>query len=88
MKAALSVIKTLSTRLGNHLGSSERAIIKSLFEAGMLAKQDKDRHTAKVSVEGRRVSAVCIPANLVMDIEEIGREPSEDDESPEDNSPF
>ena len=51
---------------------------------------------------GRRVSAVCIPANLVMDIEKIEREPteddetpeeiegepSEDDETPEDNSPF
>jgi len=88
MKAALSVIKTFSTRLGNHLGSSERAISKALFEAGMLAKYDKDRHTAKVTVEGRRANVICLPANLIMDTEKIEREPSEDDEPPEDNSPF
>ena len=88
MKAALSVIKTFSTRLGNHLGSSERAISKALFEAGMLAKYDKDRHTAKVTVEGRRANVICLPANLIMDTEKIEHEPSEDDEPPEDNSPF
>ncbi len=102
MKAALSVIKTFSTRLGNHLGSSERAIKKALVEAGMLSKDGEGRYNRKVTVERRRVSAVCIPANLVMDIEKIEREPteddktpeeiegepSEDDETPEDNSPF
>ena len=88
MKAALSVIKTFSTRLGNHLGSSERAISKALFEAGKLAKHDKDRHTAKVAVEGRRANVICLPANLIMDIEKIEREPTEDDETLENNSPF
>ena len=88
MKAALSVIKTFSTNLGNHLGSSERAIKKALVEAGMLSKDGEGRYTRKVSVERRRVSAICIPANLVMDIEEVEREQSEDDEPPEDNSPF
>ena len=102
MKAALSVIKTFSTRLGNHLGSSERAIKKALGEAGMLSKDGEGRYNRKVTVEGRRVSAVCIPANLVMDIEKIEREPTEDnetleeiegepsadDETPEYNSPF
>ena len=58
MKAASSVIKPLSTRLGNHLGSSERAINKALFEAGMLAKCDEGRHKTKVSVEGRRVPVI------------------------------
>jgi hypothetical protein len=88
MKAALSVIKTFSTRLGNHLGSSERAISKALFEAGMLAKHDKGRHTAKVSVEGRRENVICLPVSLVMDIQEIEKEPSEDDTPLEGNSPF
>ena len=81
MKAALSVIKTFSTRLGNHLGSSERAIKKALGEAGMLSKDGEGRYNRKVTVEGRRVSAVCIPANLVMDIEKIEREPTEDNET-------
>ena len=88
MKAALSVIKTFSTRLGNHLGSSELAIKKALFEAGMLAKEDEGRYTKKVSVEGRRENVTCIQVSLLMDIEEIEREPSEDDEPPEDNLPF
>jgi len=88
MKPALSVIKTFSTQLGNHLGGSERAISKALFEAGKLAKHDKDRHTAKVAVEGRRANVICLPANLIMDIEKIEREPTEDDETLENNSPF
>ena len=88
MKAALSVIKTFSTRLGNHLGSSELAIKKALFEAGMLAKEGEGRYTKKVSVEGRRENVTCIQVSLLMDIEEIEREPSEDDEPPEDNLPF
>ena len=54
----------------------------------MLSKDGEGRYNRKVTVEGRRVSAVCIPANLVMDIEEVEREPSEDAEPPEDNSPF
>ena len=54
----------------------------------MLAKHDKDRNTAKVTVEGRRVNVICLPANLIMDIEKIEREPTEDDETLENNSPF
>ena len=88
MKAALSVIKTFSTRLGNHLGSSELAIKKALFEAGMLAKEGEGRYTKKVSVEGRRENVTCIQVSLLMDIEEIEREPSEDDEPLEENLPF
>ena len=68
MKAALSVIKPLSTRLGNHLGSSERAINKALYEAGMLAKCDEGRHKTKVSVEGRRVPVICLPVSRVVDL--------------------
>ena len=88
MKAALIVIKTFSTRLGNYLGSSERAISKALFEAGMLAKHDKGRHTAKVTVEGRRENVICLPVDLVMDIEEIEIEQSEDDTTLKYDPPF
>ena len=88
MKAALSVIKTFSTRLGNYLGSSERAISKALFEAGMLAKHDKGRHTAKVTVEGRRENVICLPVDLVMDIEEIEIKQSEDDTTLKYDPPF
>ena len=88
MKAALSVIKTFSTRLGNYLGSSERAISKALFEAGMLAKHDKGRHTAKVTVEGRRENVICLPVDLVMDIEEIEIKQSEDETPQKYDTPF
>lgn len=88
MKAALIVIKTFSTRLGNYLGSSERAISKALFEAGMLAKHDKGRHTAKVTVEGRRENVICLPVDLVMDIEEIEIKQSEDDTPLKYDTPF
>ena len=70
MKATLSVIKPLSTRVGNYLGSSERAINKALFEAGMLAKCDEGRHKTKVSVEGRRVPVISLPVSCVMDLED------------------
>ncbi len=70
MTATLSVLKPLSTRLGNHLGSSERAINKALFEAGMLAKCDEGRHKTKVSVEGRRVPVISLPVSCVMDLED------------------
>ena len=70
MKAALSVIKRLSTRLGNHLGSSERAINKALFEAGMLAKCDEGRHKTKASLEGRRIPVISLPVSCVMDLED------------------
>ena len=62
------VIRTL---LGNFLGSFERAISKALFEAGMLAKYDKWRYTVKVILKGWRANVICLPVDLVMDIEEI-----------------
>lgn len=70
MTATLSVLRPLSTRLGNHLGSSERAINKALFEAGMLAKYDEGRHKTKVSVEGRRVPVISLPVSCIMDLED------------------
>ena len=70
MTATLSVLKPLSTRLGNHLGSSEPAINKALFEAGMLAKCDEGRHKTKVSVEGRRVPVISLHVSCVMDLED------------------
>ncbi len=88
MKAALSVIKPLSTRLGNHLGSSERAINKALFEAGMLAKCDEGRHKTKVSVEGRRVPVICLPVSCVMDKEETKLESVDEDIAQKYESPF
>ena len=88
MKAALSVIKPLSTRLGNHLGSSERAINKALFEAGMLAKCDEGRHKTKASVEGRRVPVICLPVSCVMDLEETDLELVDEDIPQKYESPF
>ena len=70
MTATLSVLKPLSTRLGNYLGSSERAINKALFEAGMLAKCDEGRHKTKVSVEGRRVPVISLPVSCGMEVED------------------
>ena len=87
MKATLSVIKPLSTRLGNHLGSSERAINKALFEAGMLAKCDEGRYKTKTSVEGRRVPVICIPVNCVVDVEDE-EALFEDYDPPKYESPF
>ena len=88
MKAALSVIKPLSTRLGNHLGSSERAINKALFEAGMLAKYDEGRYKRKVSVEGQRIPVICLAVNCVMDKEETKLEPVDEDKPQKYESPF
>ena len=41
-----------------------------------------------MTVERRRAKVICLPVNLVMDIEEVEREPSEDVEPLEDNLPF
>ena len=88
MTATLSVLKPLSTRLGNHLGSSERAINKALFEAGLLAKCDEGRYKTKPSVEGRRVSVICLPVSCVMDKEETELEPVDEDKPQKYESPF
>ena len=66
-KAALSVIKPLSSQIGNYLGSSERAISKALQEANMLAKCDADRNLTKTSVEGRRKYLLCLRLDLVIE---------------------
>ena len=87
MTATLSVLKPLSTRLGNHLGSSERALNKALFEAGVLAKCDEGRYKTKVSVEGRRVFVISLPVSCVMDIED-NETLSEDHASRKHESPF
>ena len=88
MKAALSVLKPLSTRLGNNLGSSERAINKALFEAGKLAKCDGGRHKTKVRVEGQRVHVICLAVSYVMDKEETELEPVDEDTHQKYKSPF
>ena len=88
MTATLSVLKPLSTRLGNHLGSSERAINKALFEAGLLAKCDEGRYKTKPSVEGRRVPVICLPVSCVMDKEETELEPVDEYKPQKYESPF
>ena len=72
-KAAVSVIKALSSSNGNYLGSTERALTKALREANMLAKCDADRPTTKVTVEGIRKRVICLPLSLI--IEQDGPEP-------------
>ena len=68
-----------STRLGNNLGSSERAINKALFEAGKLAKCNEGRCKTKVSVEGQRIPVICPSVNCVMDKEETELKLSDED---------
>lgn len=67
--AALSVVKALSSNLDNHLGSSERAIAKSLREAGLLLRCDKGRNTAKVSVLGARRSVYVFRMSDILDLD-------------------
>ena len=72
-RAAVSVIRSLSSSNGNYLGSTERALTKALREANMLAKCDADRPTTKVTVEGIRKRVICLPLSLI--IEQDGPEP-------------
>ena len=67
--AAQKVVKQLSQAAGNYLGSSDRAVIKALYEANMLAEVSKDRLTIKVTVEGQRRNLLCMDTNLFMDID-------------------
>lgn len=67
--AALGVVKALSSNLDNHLGSSERAIAKSLREAGLLIRCDKGRNTAKVSVLGARRSVYVFRMSDILDLD-------------------
>ncbi|MDC0541435.1 DNA primase, partial [Paracoccaceae bacterium] len=66
-KAAVSVIKALSSSNGNYLGSTERSLAKALREANMLAKCDADRNLTKTSVEGRRKYLLCLRLDLVIE---------------------
>ena len=69
--ATLGIIKTLSTQIGNHLGSGERAISKALLEANMLVKYDQGRTTTKVTVEGIRKNLLCLRLSLILDVDLI-----------------
>lgn len=80
--AALGVVKALSSNLDNHMGSSERAIAKSLREAGLLIKCDKGRNTAKISVLGARRSVYVFRMADVFDLDDnsasaIGYDPED-----------
>ena len=77
-----------STRLGNNLGSSERAINKALFEAGKLAKCNEGRYKTKVSVEGQRIPVICLAVSYVMDKEETELEQSDEDKPQKFKTPF
>ena len=66
-KAAVSVIRSLSSSNGNYLGSTERTLAKALREANMLAKCDADRNLTKTSVEGRRTYLLCLRLDLVIE---------------------
>lgn len=66
---SLSVIKALSSNLDNHLGSSERAIAKSLREAGLLSRCDRGRTTAKISVLGARRSVYVFRMSDILDLD-------------------
>ena len=69
LTAAQKVVKQLSQASGNYLGSSDRAVVKALKEANMLAEVSKDRLTIKVTVEGQRRNLLCMDINLFIDID-------------------
>ena len=79
--ASLSTAKSVSSALDNHFGSSERAISKSLHEAGLLRRCDKGRNTTKVSIFGIRPNVYAFKITDVFDIDSqnvpIGHDPSE-----------
>ncbi len=65
----LSIVKTLASALDNHLGSSERAISKSLREAGLLTRCDKGRNTTKVSICGARRNVYAFKMQDIFDLD-------------------
>ena len=79
--SSLSVVKSLSTALDNHLGSSERAISKCLKEAGLLVRSEKGRNTAKVSILGARRNVYVLNIEDVFDLDIHTDVPIEIDES-------
>jgi hypothetical protein len=79
--ASLSVIKALASGLDNHLGSSERAIAKSLREAGLLSRCDKGRNTTKVSVLGARRSVYVFRMADIFDLDSASASPIGSDDA-------
>lgn len=77
---ALSLIKKMSSEVGNYLGSSNGAISKALKEAGWLVKTDEKRNTLKVSCEGARKNALCFDLRKVMELEEGHKPIAADDD--------
>ena len=55
--------------MDNHLGSSERAISKSLREAGFLTRYEKGRNTAKVSILGARRNVYILDIKDVFELD-------------------
>lgn len=69
------MIKALASGLDNHLGSSERALAKSLREAGLLSRCDKGRNTTKVSVLGARRSVYVFRMADIFDLDSASASP-------------
>ena len=65
---SLSVVKPMSTSIGNYLGSSQTAIGKALKEEGFLVKWDKERNTEKVTVGGKREYVFHLKTKDVFEI--------------------
>ncbi len=66
LTATQSVLKKLSGTAGNYLGSSDSAIQKALFEAGLLTDKSKNRYTKKVTLEGSRRTVLCVDRDAVL----------------------
>ena len=66
--AAIAVAKALSSKIGNHIGSSERALSKALKEAGFLARADEGRTTTKVTLVGQRKAVYCLELAKVFEM--------------------
>jgi hypothetical protein len=83
-RAALSVIKSVSTSLGDHLGTTERALGKALREGGLLQRYDDGRNTTKMSLAGQRRHVYCFRVTDVFDLEpaEAGKPPPDRSEIP------
>ena len=70
-QSVLAEIKTLSHMLGNHFGSATNSVYKALFEAHMLAKRDKDKHTYKTFIPGvGQKNTLCLPLSLFVERDE------------------
>ena len=72
---ALSVIKTLSNQVGDHLGSSVKTIGKALKEAGKLQNYNKGEVTRKVTILGSRQCIFDLPLTLIVEEDETYESP-------------